>query len=645
MTSLMSRIVRAAGALLLLLLLSVAAPLDAAAQSSGTPIAADLGALAVNVFSCVDAAADPEIVDVAPECPAGGTAPLWIDGAGPTDVQDGGAVSLDAGDHAVSTTAAGPGVTVTIGAGETATITVVLHASAPANVPTTSVKVVVHQCQDKIKSVGDLDALGDFPTKLGRCPAASGYDLTLTDSVQTFALDDAGKDGDGRRFKKVAKGPITLVETTSPDGTVFGTALLDPGNDGADLQTDPANAAATLDLTDVDDVTLHIFDFAAPATDRISIVTHLCGNITAKADFKALPDFAKQLLACPVTMLPADSGPAGLFHADPVDFDYTITDANGDAAPLSGAVFKPEDLCETDIQQDINNDGQISTNLCIDGSRYQFDGVAQGAGVVVTQTTAPAGFRLGAVLIAPGDPGNVGKVDLKKETISFNTSDTGDLTIHVFEFSVPPPVDYGSVQIVNLQCDGTTNQTVVKALDPGQMATQDDLGDASCVAGGADFRITLFSGEPEQAFNTGDSGVATVGNLPATVGTGDTHLVTELSTGEYATFTVAPDETTRVIFLNYQAVDGGAVDASSTSDPTVTDDGAVDGGSDGGVSDESAAPGDGADAVVDGDGLPVTGAGPAPTHRGADSASALALFGALSGAAIVFARRARRRSI
>jgi hypothetical protein len=642
MTLRLSRASRILSALLLALLMANAFQFNAAADS-GTPVAvaSDPGALGVSVFTCADAAADPEIVDAAPDCPAGGTVSLWIDGTGPADVQDGGSLPLDAGDHVVSTTETGTGAAVTIVSGATASIIVVLHV-APVEVPTTSLKIVVHRCQDKIKNLDDLNALGDFPTKLGRCPAAGGsYDLTLTDSVQTFALADAKPDGSGVRFKKVAKGPVTIVEPTTPDGTVFGTAALDPANGGVDVQTDPATATAALDLSQLDDATLHIFDFPAPATNRISVVTHLCASITAKADFQALPNFAQQLLACPVTTLPNDAGPSGLFHADPVAFDYTVKDANAAATALAAATFKPEDLCETDIQEDINNDGQISTNLCIDGSRYQFDGIVQGPGVIVTQNASPDGYRLGAVAIAPGEPGKVGKIDLKKQTIAFDTTDVGDLTIHVFDFALPPPVQYGSVQVVTFACTGTADQTVVKALAPGAVATESDLGGPDCVAAPADFRISLFGGDPGQAINSGETGTATISDLPQTSASSGMHVVTETDSNAYAAFEIAPDQVTRVIFLTYSAVDAGDANAAGA----VGDDGgAIGGGGDDGTLDESGgAPpeGGGPDDVVDGAGLPVTGVGP----DGEDGAEVAVLFGVICGALLIAAGLTRRRSI
>ena len=107
MSLVLSRAGRIFGASMLVLLLSSAARLDASAQLQGTPVAADPGTLAISVFSCVDGVADPEIVDVAPACPEGGTASLWIDGVGPNDLQDGGTLGLDPGDHTVSTSEAG----------------------------------------------------------------------------------------------------------------------------------------------------------------------------------------------------------------------------------------------------------------------------------------------------------------------------------------------------------------------------------------------------------------------------------------------------------------------------------------------------------------------------------------------------------
>ena len=114
-------------AVLLGFLLLNGALADVAAQADGTPIAAAPGTLSVAVVSCADGAADPEIVDAAPDCPPGGAASLWIDGAGPSALDDGGSVSLDVGDHTVATSETGSGITVSITSGETARIIVVVH--------------------------------------------------------------------------------------------------------------------------------------------------------------------------------------------------------------------------------------------------------------------------------------------------------------------------------------------------------------------------------------------------------------------------------------------------------------------------------------------------------------------------------------
>jgi len=127
-------------------------------------------------------------------------------------------------------------------------------------------------------------------------------------------------------------------------------------------------------------------------------------------------------------------------------------------------------------------------------------------------------------------------------------------------------------------------------------------------------------------------------------GTGEP-LVTEVGLDASSAFDIAPDEIARVIFLNYTAVN----EAATAGNPDVADTGSVDAGigdnpdgDAGGAVPASDVGGESVDQVVDGSDLPVTGVRPAQAGDGANVAE---LLGILSGALLIAAGKARRRSI
>jgi len=138
--------------------------------------------------------------------------------------------------------------------------------------------------------------------------------------------------------------------------------------------------------------------------------------------------------------------------------------------------------------------------------------------------------------------------------------------------------------------------------------------------------------------------VTIVPEAPVTsAGTGE-HLVTEVGLDASAAFDIAPNELTRVIFLNYTAVN----EAATAGNPDVVDTGSVDAvivdnpGGDAGGAVPASDGGESVDQVVDGLDLPVTGVQPAQAGDGANVAE---LLNILSGALLIAAGMARRRSI
>ncbi|HEX7196061.1 MAG TPA: hypothetical protein VF364_04405 [Candidatus Limnocylindria bacterium] len=165
---------------------------------------------------------------------------------------------------------------------------------------------------------------------------------------------------------------------------------------------------------------LTVMPVAAAASDEpgtVIVMKHLCNaDIQSEEDFVAvedagaggeaggegtLPGLVATVLACPAIVTTADAPTDGAIAAEPTDFDFTVTDAEGAEYSLSAdGEFMQAALCESDIQLDADGNGEIAEDVCLDVSMYAFMPVAEGQ-VTVTETTAPGDSRFGTVRFTP----------------------------------------------------------------------------------------------------------------------------------------------------------------------------------------------------------------------------------------------------
>lgn len=195
--------------------------------------------------------------------------------------------------------------------------------------------------------------------------------------------------------------------------------------------------------------------FAASTSSHsveIDVMTHLCdSSVKNLSDFQNLTNgldpvagFANQVLHCPSTVLKANQPVAGSVADPQTNFDYTVTGEHSAPLTLSSARFSPEQLCESDINKDVNGDGTISSSTCLDTSEYHFNGVnADNGKVDVQETIAPQGFHYGALLLTPvqidmnNDAQSVLATDDAKGLIKLDTTNDKDkvITLHVYNFA------------------------------------------------------------------------------------------------------------------------------------------------------------------------------------------------------------------
>jgi hypothetical protein len=193
--------------------------------------------------------------------------------------------------------------------------------------------------------------------------------------------------------------------------------------------------------------------FAAQSnnTVEIDVMTHLCNpHIKNTADFQALTNgqdtiggFAKQVLNCPSTVLTKDMPVAGSVASPQTPFDYSVTGEHSASQMLSASMFHPEQLCETDVNKDVNGDGKIASTTCLDTSEYHFNTVSADNGrVEVQETMPPQGYHYGTLLFTPTqvDGNNDGQsllaTDDAKGLIKLDTTNDSDkvITLHVYDF-------------------------------------------------------------------------------------------------------------------------------------------------------------------------------------------------------------------
>ncbi len=190
----------------------------------------------------------------------------------------------------------------------------------------------------------------------------------------------------------------------------------------------------------------------------VMIMKHACTeqDVQSEADFKAIEAQAKgdrivalalTVLACPTTVLPDDAeGQIGAVKNEPREFDFTITDADGNEFTLEDAEFMPQKVSEADVQRDLNGDGEFSKEVSLDTSHYKFTGLAVGE-VKIHETSEPEGFRFGTFRLTPPELQKGSDDQATGAEITGNAMITADLSgdpdnqvmLHIYNFEGEMP--------------------------------------------------------------------------------------------------------------------------------------------------------------------------------------------------------------
>jgi hypothetical protein len=249
----------------------------------------------------------------------------------------------------------------------------------------------------------------------------------------------------------------------------------------AQNETNTTNSTTNI-TTDINTtVTTNVTNNTQTTDERaILVMKHLCGpEIQSETDLDQLGDSISQEKACPTVILTKDEFSSSTIHGEEGDFNIIVQGETGPFVSINDATFTQARACETDLNRDLNNDGQITADQCMDTSYYRFSNVSFG-NVTVTELTPLPGTRFGAVKIGPDvrvqqtlNSSTNGVVELDTRRDATN----GSIMVHIFNFrnnqtfvtrivnalnpsdatlSIKPPYPKGSEFVFICDVDGFT---------------------------------------------------------------------------------------------------------------------------------------------------------------------------------------------
>lgn len=200
-------------------------------------------------------------------------------------------------------------------------------------------------------------------------------------------------------------------------------------------------------------------------TVTVSVMKHLCNqDINNADDFTAIVEGAESpvaalaatVLACPTIVNPGDEQTDGV-KSEPADFSFTVEDADGTRdLPENTQAAKLCEGGEGGLGIDVDGDGEILAETCLDISHYSFDGLVSGE-ITVTETEPPAGSRFGFLLTTPSevdgnnDAESVLSFDAEAGVIELDTTpdEDGMVMLHVYNFQNEMPDSATAAEITS----------------------------------------------------------------------------------------------------------------------------------------------------------------------------------------------------
>ncbi len=177
-----------------------------------------------------------------------------------------------------------------------------------------------------------------------------------------------------------------------------------------------------------------------PMTYHITIMKHLCSNITSLPDFLSLEAgkgpiaaLASTVLNCPTTGLLGNEAMAGTVSSPRTNYSFQVM--NGTTTKtLTDGTFMSHKICESNVNLDVNMDGTISSSTCLDISDYDIPLTHAGSSTIITVTEnmQPTGFHFGTIRFTPptlipnNDAQNLVSLNASSSTITLDMKNDTD---------------------------------------------------------------------------------------------------------------------------------------------------------------------------------------------------------------------------
>jgi hypothetical protein len=243
-----------------------------------------------------------------------------------------------------------------------------------------------------------------------------------------------------------------------PDGVARGQMVeaVDSDDDDDDTATstdddddDTATSTDDDDATNDDDTATSTDDDVSDdetATDTVSValVKHICpDDIDSVEEFLDIGRIAERLEHCQVVTLPGDEQTEYAEGEDIGEFDFRVTDDDGEEQTIDDATFFEAAYCEDDFPVDFDGDDSIEEDVCIDLSHYVYEGVADGS-VTVEEIESPENTSFGYGYLefelpteedfAEDEDAGLEPFDESEVTFDTTDDDDGVIVVHVFNF-------------------------------------------------------------------------------------------------------------------------------------------------------------------------------------------------------------------
>jgi hypothetical protein len=182
--------------------------------------------------------------------------------------------------------------------------------------------------------------------------------------------------------------------------------------------------------------------------EGIHVMTHLCDADMTREELQDMNSTEREI-ACPTT-LPFGETFEGI-NAGNTAFEIILTDVNNTEYDLNDATLMRESICEPELGIDIDDNGTLNNETCLDTSHYRFTGIY--GDVEVIEIPAPNTTFGAAEVISTSDV-----VGVENGVVLLDISEGDYAMVHLYNFREIIVNDTNGTNETN-QTGNETNQT------------------------------------------------------------------------------------------------------------------------------------------------------------------------------------------